>query len=240
METSVNERIKFLINDLENGVSSRFAKKIGVSSSVVANYLPGGERQGEPSLSVLRKIASNYEKVNIEWLVTGEGEPFRKNTQLTRQNTIPDKEFVTGKEKRHENQLIPLYNLMAAAGLVTLFNSDQYILDYISIPNLPRCDGAVYVAGDSMYPLLKAGDIVIFRKVTNIEEGIRFGEMHVVEFLLDEDYTTTVKFVQKSDLGPEFIKLVSENRHHPPREVRINKVRAIAVVKASIRINAMV
>ena len=57
------------------------------------------------------------------------------------------------------HQQIPLYDLEATAGLVPLFteSANNIPLDYITIPNLPKCDGAIYVTGDSMYPLLKSG-----------------------------------------------------------------------------------
>ena len=59
---------------------------------------------------------------------------------------------------------VPLYNVEGTAGLVPLFldKASRQPVDYIHIPNLPKCDGAIYVVGDSMYPLLKSGDIVLF------------------------------------------------------------------------------
>lgn len=55
--------------------------------------------------------------------------------------------------------------------MVPLFvdRDSQTPIDYIHIPNLPRCDGAIYVVGDSMYPLLKSGDIVLYKQVSGIE-----------------------------------------------------------------------
>ncbi len=41
--------------------------------------------------------------------------------------------------------MIPLFNLEATAGLVELFEyyDEKTPIDYLSLPNLPRCDGAV-------------------------------------------------------------------------------------------------
>ena len=59
-------------------------------------------------------------------------------------------------EKVEENGELYLYDIEAAANLKSLLvNKDQNILGKISIPNIPKCDGAVYVKGDSMYPLLQ-------------------------------------------------------------------------------------
>ena len=52
-----------------------------------------------------------------------------------------------------------------------------------------------------------------------------------------EEYIT-VKYIQKSE-QPEFVKLVSQNKHHQDEDVEITKIKALALVKASIRINSM-
>ena len=46
-----------------------------------------------------------------------------------------------------------------------VYKRQQYALGRIVIPNIPVCDGAVYVSGDSMYPILKSGDIVGFKSI---------------------------------------------------------------------------
>lgn len=43
---------------------------------------------------------------------------------------------------------------------------------------------------------------------------------------------------QKSEKGDDYVKLVSYNeKHHPAKDVALKKIRAMAAVKASIRIN---
>ena len=48
----------------------------------------------------------------------------------------------------------------------------------------------------------------------------------------------TVKYIQKSD-REGYVKLVSQNPHHADKDVAINRIRAIALVKASIRMNSI-
>ena len=87
-----------------------------------------------------------------------------------------------------------------------------------------------------MYPLIKSGDIVAFKKIDF--ENIFFGEMYILSIFLDEDTThKTVKFVQKSDLGDEYIKLVSQNEHHSPKDIKIDSIAAIGLIRASIRVH---
>lgn len=182
------------------------------------------------------KILHHYPDLNSEWLLTGSGSMIKEeNTGLVIMNN--DRKTV---DSLHASQEIPLYDLEAVAGLRELFSSGepQRILDTIKIPNLPKCDGAISVTGDSMYPLLKSGDIILYKETEF--ENIFFGEMYLLSVKLNdwEEYIT-VKYVQKSEQGQEYVKLVSQNSHHQPKDIHISKISALALIKASIRINTM-
>ncbi|WP_455674305.1 S24 family peptidase [Phocaeicola sp.] len=142
-------------------------------------------------------------------------------------------------EKKLSDQEVNLYDISAAANLKTLLlNKDQNILGKISIPDMPKCDGAVFVTGDSMYPLLKSGDIVVYKEVKDFE-GVIFGEMYLVSFELFGDDYLAVKYVNRSE-KEGFVKLVSYNTHHDPKDIPISAIRAMALVKLSIRKNTMI
>jgi phage repressor protein C with HTH and peptisase S24 domain len=182
------------------------------------------------------KILHYYPDLNSEWLLTGSGSMIKEeNAGLVIMNN--DRKTV---DSLHASQEIPLYDLEAVAGLRELFSSGepQRILDTIKIPNLPKCDGAISVTGDSMYPLLKSGDIILYKETEF--ENIFFGEMYLLSVKLNdwEEYIT-VKYVQKSEQGQEYVKLVSQNSHHQPKDIHISKISALALIKASIRINTM-
>lgn len=90
-----------------------------------------------------------------------------------------------------------------------------------------------------MYPLLKSGDIVMYKQIHNKMDGIFYGEMYLISIDVDGEEFVSVKWVHKSDKGEEYIRIVSENRHHQPKDILLDKIRAIALVKASIRMNSM-
>ena len=117
-------------------------------------------------------------------------------------------------------------------------NNLQEPIDYISIPRLPKCDGAVYITGDSMYPLLKSGDIILYKEIQDIKNEIFWGEMYLLSLEISGEEFVTVKYIQKSEKDG-FVKLVSQNKHHQDKDVALDKIRALAIVKASIRINSM-
>ncbi|MEM9686159.1 MAG: S24 family peptidase, partial [Bacteroidota bacterium] len=124
-------------------------------------------------------------------------------------------------------------------GLQALFQRDSKPESYIRIPGLPRCDGAVFVIGDHMYPFLKSGDIVMYKEIHNIPESLIWGEMYLTSIDLDGEEYISVKRIQKSDRGQDYVKLVSQNQHHEAKDIAIERIVALALIKANIHINTM-
>ena len=170
--------------------------------------------------------------VNAEWLDGDDSaemfnlEPDLTAFRLKTDNALP-------------MQSVPLYSIEGTAGLVPLFAERRQMkpIDFIHIPNLPKCDGAIYVVGDSMYPLLKSGDIVLYKQLNDLND-IFWGDMYLLSIDIDGEEYITVKYVQKS-ANDGFVKLVSQNPHHADKDVAMNRIRAIALVKASIRMNSI-
>jgi phage repressor protein C with HTH and peptisase S24 domain len=88
-----------------------------------------------------------------------------------------------------------------------------------------------------MYPLLKSGDIVLYKQLRDLED-IFWGDMYLLSIDIDGEEYITVKYVQKSE-NEGCVKLVSQNPHHADKDVAISRIRAIALVKASIRMNSI-
>ncbi|WP_286419124.1 helix-turn-helix domain-containing protein [Myroides odoratimimus] len=63
---TVNQKIEFLINSKCQGNKSEFARKVGVSPTVIENVV--GSRKGKPSFEVLSKILSSELEVDANWL----------------------------------------------------------------------------------------------------------------------------------------------------------------------------
>lgn len=72
----IQDRILILINEL-NESQNGFAKKIGVSSSVINQIVTGNStntgKRNKPSSDLIEKIATALPKLNLEWLITGNG-----------------------------------------------------------------------------------------------------------------------------------------------------------------------
>ncbi|MCX8018905.1 MAG: S24 family peptidase [Chitinophagaceae bacterium] len=207
------------------GISkTKFYKLTGISNGILS------QKNGITEDNLM-KFLSTFNDLNTEWFFRGVG-PIEKRTEIQHY-------YSKNREKNVEVQLIPFYDIDTTVGL-SLFMQNQKLqaLDYFIIPGLPRCDGAIRVTGDSMHPLLKGGDI-IFYKITN-KENIFWGEMYVLGIDLNGDQIITIKYVQKSEFGKEYVKLVSQNSHHQPVDIHVDNIITIAIVKASLRFNSTI
>lgn len=68
----IQERIKFLVDRLAGGKYTNFSKNCGIPVSTFKTYVDG---PSNPTSAHLSKIATVY-RVNLNWLILGEGEPF--------------------------------------------------------------------------------------------------------------------------------------------------------------------
>lgn len=217
----------------EMGISQYdFYRKTGITRGILS------QNNGISEENIARFLAV-YPQVSAEWLLTGRGNMLREEDEQLAQPTIAA-QFSLRTDRQVEMQSIPLYELDASAGLVALFNETarQVPVSHLQIPDLPPCDGAIYVRGDSMSPLLKSGDIVLYKEVRNISNGILWGEMYLLSFEIDGDWYIAIKYIQRSD-DDRFVRLVSHNPHHSPKDIPLDSIRALALVKASVRFNTL-
>lgn len=203
------------------------AKKMGVIPQTLNSLLQANDIK----TGVLERIANAINRSVYFFYESGEQKPLRPDIQT---------QFSLRTDRPIDLQSVPLYELDATAGLVALFadQTRRTPICHIQIPNLPPCDGAVYVRGDSMYPLLKSGDIVLYKEIPNGSRGILWGEMYLLSFTIDGESYITIKYIQKAD-DDRFVRLVSHNPHHSPKDIPADSIQALALIKASIRFNTM-
>lgn len=224
---ATESRVK-LIRKALGMTQEQLSQRLGIGKAALSMI-----ETGKAGLSTRnRNILVQELNVNAEWLDGDDSadmfnlEPDLTSFRLKTDNTLP-------------MQSVPLYSIEGTAGLVPLFADRRQMkpVDFIHIPNLPKCDGAIYVVGDSMYPLLKSGDIVLYKQLHDLDD-IFWGDMYLLSIDIDGEEYITVKYVQKS-ATEGFVKLVSQNPHHADKDVPMSRIRAIALVKASIRMNSI-
>lgn len=214
-------------------------KELGLKQDELAEILGFGKsalsmiETGKAALSERNKnILVQKLNLNPEWIEAGIGNMFN----CSKEEFVP---FTKRTDRTLPLQSVPLYNIEGTAGLIPIFTDQNNVkpVDFIHIPNLPKCDGAIYIVGDSMYPLLKSGDIVLYKQMNSIED-IFWGDMYLLSIDIDGEEYITVKYIQKSQ-QEGCIKLVSQNPHHADKDVGVDRIKALAFIKASIRMNSI-
>ncbi len=223
----MGHRLK-LIRKALGMTQEQLAQRLGVGKTALSMVETGKANLSNRNKNVLVQEFN----VSPTWLESGEGDMFNADPALV-------KAFSHRTDNSLPLQSVPLYSIEGTAGLVPLFTNRESIepVNFIHIPNLPKCDGAIYVVGDSMYPLLKSGDIVLYKQLQNMED-VFWGDMYLLSVDINGEEYITVKYLQKSD-REGYVRLVSQNPHHADKDIRIDKIRAIALVKASIRMNSI-
>ena len=190
-------------------------------------------------VNAIQNIVLKY-NISSSWLLTGEGTMLKNDAPPPLEATVQPIYQPYNPKKKVDNQIINLYDFEATAGLRSLLdNRHANIIDTIKIPNMPKCDGAIHIVGDSMYPLLKSGDIIFYKEVPVDLQYIFYGEMYLLSYNIEGDDYVVVKYVKKSTQGEPFVTLASQNPNHADKDIDFRHVNAIALVKASIRINSM-
>jgi len=185
MQNNISKRLKILIDLL--GLSLKdFSRKTGIPYPTLLDYLadkrtPGGDN--------LQKIAMQLH-VNLNWLLTGEGEPFIKSKPVLPEEAMPTRK-------------IPVLGKIPAG--FPHYVAEQ-IIEYIALPEVPENALAIIAKGDSMSPVIKDGDYVIFL-VMPID--IFSGDIVIVN---NEWGETMIKRYRIKDNKPI---LVSENPEYP-------------------------
>lgn len=175
-----------------------------------------------------------FPEYNKDWILYGTLPKFNAEKEAT-----PSHTFSLKTDHNVDQQEVPLYDYNATAGLVAIFNDHALEpTDFLKIPNLPPVDGAIYVRGESMSPLLKSGDIVMYKKKELSIDSILWGEIYLLSFISDGDAYTAVKYIQKSDKADN-LRLVSFNPTFAPKDIPMSSITALALVKASLTFHTM-
>lgn len=218
---NINDRISFIIDSQLDGNQKKFAEKIGFAPQVIYNIISG--RKSKPSFDVLLAIASSFDDMSIDWLLTGKGEMLKKATNTK----LPVARLSPGNEAG-----IPLIPAEAMAGIsrgdvsVMELDCERYV-----VPVFKGADFLIPVKGSSMYPKYSSGDIIACKKLPLADIFFQWNKVYV----LDTVQGPLIKRISKGS-DKDSIMLVSENPNYESFELLISQIRAVALVMGVIRL----
>lgn len=203
-------------------------------SSAEKLYRLERDKNNNPSYQILLDLSNVFEDLDITWLVNGRGG--LPMPVVNEPNTVYET-----KSKTLHKATVPLFKVMTSTEMALLLTDTTNTgpVGHISVPNLPACDGAVYVTGNTMHPLVKNGDIVLYKQVHDLNEGFIWGEMYIVNYEYAGEQMAVISYVKKSDKGPDYILLCSNNKNNDERDTPLSKIRAIALIRAGIWLNTI-
>ena len=232
--STINFRIKELVDHFSKGNNSEFGNKIGVNEANIRNYIAGTE----PKFNVLEKIANNFE-INYEWLLTGNGEMLKSEGDTEVIKTPPVEiiapikvegrslmpKVIVLKDEDVEEERIPLVPVMAQAGYLQGYDDPQYIKE-LPMYNLPGMRNGTFrifqVEGLSMYPTLQSGSYVVGQFVEDWEH-ISDNRIYVVVSTEGVIVKRVLNRIEK--YGSLYCK--SDNRVFPHINVKLKDVKEI-------------
>lgn len=190
---------------------SVFAKRSLIDPSNFNKMLDG---QQKITNKTLKKI-SDYNHVNLDWLLTGEGEMLKPVSEID-------------SEKKKFIRYYPEVN--GTMGEIELSDEpDERKHIDIWIPGYEDCTHAINAYGDSMSPLIKSGQVVIMKRWE--ESYLAWGRIYCV--VTKGGYRTIKRIYPSQREG--FVELRSENTaENPPFEIPTEDITQCYLVKGWI------
>ena len=178
MNKTVKDRLVAFLQ--KKGINkSEFGRTIGVSNAFVSSI-----RQSiHPDK--IGKIAIAYPDLNIEWLLTGEGEMLSDGHKVEQVSVVDDRAYYT--------YLLPM---SAAGGSLSGFPAEGAKMEDCEkvVSPIADVDFAITVYGDSMYPDYPSGARILIKKI-DPSVYIAWGNV----FVLDTANGVIVKELQPSE-----------------------------------------
>lgn len=202
---------KRLLSFVENlGQSVRFFEAdCGIGNATINSIKKKG-----PSVEVISKIYNRHPELNLNWLLTGDGE------MLKTTESVSDKD-VDG---------IPLLPFSAVAGSLaenTPIDAREAIDRYV-IPEFSArgADCAIRVDGDSMYPRYSNGEILAIRIIKD-PTFFQWGKVYV----LSTNQGCVIKRLFPDPGNPDGIICHSENsENYPDYKITKQDIFGVAIV----------
>lgn len=192
---------------------AEFERNVDLANGYIKKF------KGSIGSDKLNNIVSYYPEINIDWLITGKGSMLKSDKAPQTTEKTP----ITG-------NTIKYYPSVSGSmgGIEFLDNPDEFYTDII-LPGFSECKFAVNAYGDSMYPVIKSGQIVVMMPWT--ERFIDWGHIYMV---VTKSGYRAIKYLKPSK-QEGFITCESENKENNPTfEIEMEDIHRLYLVKGWI------
>ena len=215
-----NEKLKKVIfwlisQGIENSQED-LANKLGYNPSSVSQIITGIKPL---SNKFANKLITLSEKINLDYLLTGEGEML-KETQVSVE-IIQDKG-------------VPYYEGLEANGNnVQLISQNELPTFYINYLHFNDCTAYLDYVGDSMYPKYRAGEIIAIKEIFNFNI-LLWGEAYFVVTNNKANSIRTVKLLYQHEDKDKIILRASNPNYKGDTVIDRSDIVSLYVVKGKI------
>lgn len=219
----MNERILQFIEYL--GISiSEFERNCNLSNGAVSKMGNNTRR------STINKIYNVYPQLNTDWLLTGKGDML--NTEQSPSLLPITDKVIADNDGNNQSppHVIKYYpNVNGSMGGVQFLDDPNEAVCYISIPGYSDCKFAINAYGNSMYPLIKSGQIVLMSEW--LERFIDWGRIYLV--VTKSGYRAIKRLYPGA--SNDTVTCKSENSEtNPPFEIEKQDIHKVYLVKGWI------
>lgn len=200
-----------LIRESYGESQAKFSLRFGLAQNTYGQYEIG--KRAIPDDFKLQ-LAEKY-KVNLHWLITGEGSMFIDGKGEMEPSSRPH----IYKEEDRDNVSVPMTSLKVSAGGGKTWGEGEYTGEILKIPRrvARRYPGnsdfaGALVTGDSMEPTLHDGEPVVFVNSCIQGDGI---------YVLAVDDTLLVKRLEFDRISG-VLHIISDNPRYSPKEIPLS------------------
>lgn len=179
---------------------------------------------------IIKKILYYYPDLNREWLLTGEGDML--NTEQSPSLLPITDKVIADNDGNNQSPLhiIKYYpNVNGSMGGVQFLDDPDETVCDITIPGYSDCKFAINAYGDSMYPLIKSGQIILMSEW--LESFIDWGRIYLV---VTKSGYRVIKRLYPGTSNATIICKSENSETNPPFEIEMDDVLKIYLVKGWI------
>lgn len=172
---------------------------------------------------LMENISDAFPELNSTWLLTGEGDMLIENNDRPILATIhPDDKPVD------DYRLIPLINIDSVGGIHSdnaIVPSEQYVMKMMPFTEAREGDVAILQSGNSMYPTIPSGSVLLIREVVDWKEYFGYGNIYVLWL---KDGRRITKEIRRYDADPKnYVWCVSYNPNAADEELPRSLIRGV-------------